>query len=160
MMTAQWWPWFDFELGRRVPARAFTPRPNVDGGVLIITRRQDPLIPPRSRQAFQTMVHKIFTGGGKGIAQIATRAQLFRTTREARRWAIGAGLDPHALPKDLSAHQWVELFQAGKTPRNEVPRFLFLGLCLNFHYFSTGVVFPKLGFDFSRRAVAQALVEP
>lgn len=42
----------------------------------------------------------------------------------------------------------------------EVPRFLFLGLCLNFHYFSTGVVFPKLGFDFSRRAVAQALVEP
>src|SRR5699024_11383810 len=33
MMTAQWWPWFDFELGRRVPARAFTPRPNVDGGV-------------------------------------------------------------------------------------------------------------------------------
>src|SRR5699024_12265525 len=36
MMTAQWWPWFDFELGRRVPARAFTPRPNVDGGVLII----------------------------------------------------------------------------------------------------------------------------
>lgn len=119
MMTAQWWPWFDFELGRRVPARAFTPRPNVDGGVLIITRRQDPLIPPRSRQAFQTMVHKIFTGGGKGIAQIATRAQLFRTTREARRWAIGAGLDPHALPKDLSAHQWVELFQAGKTPRKE-----------------------------------------
>src|SRR5699024_12217460 len=70
-------------------------------------------------QAFQTMVHKIFTGGGKGIAQIATRAQLFRTTREARRWAIGAGLDPHALPKDLSAHQWVELFQAGKTPRKE-----------------------------------------
>lgn len=42
----------------------------------------------------------------------------------------------------------------------EVPRVLFLGLCLNFHYFSTGVVFPKLGFDFSRRAVAQALVEP
>src|SRR5699024_1465899 len=39
MMTPQWWPWFDFELGRRVPARAFTPRPNVDGGVLIITRR-------------------------------------------------------------------------------------------------------------------------
>ena len=52
----------------------------------------------------------------------------------------------------------------GLNPRDdlhvEVPRVLFLGLCLNFHYFSTGVVFPKLGFDFSRRAVAQALVEP
>nr|GKH16013.1 hypothetical protein CE91St29_03260 [Corynebacterium striatum] len=42
----------------------------------------------------------------------------------------------------------------------EVPRVLFLGLCLVFHYFSTGVVFPKIGFYFSRRAVAQALVEP
>ncbi len=40
-----------------------------------------------------------------------------------------------------------------------MPRVLFLGLCLNFHYFSTGVVFPQFGFDFSRRAVAQALVE-
>lgn len=44
--------------------------------------------------------------------------------------------------------------------RCEVSRVLFLGLCLDFHYFSTGVVFPKFGFDFSRRAVAQALVEP
>ncbi|MFS0164015.1 hypothetical protein ACL1E1_13415, partial [Corynebacterium striatum] len=43
---------------------------------------------------------------------------------------------------------------------DEVPRVLFLGLCLVFHYFSTGVVFPKIGFYFSRRAVAQALVEP
>ena len=42
----------------------------------------------------------------------------------------------------------------------EVPRVLFLGICLDFHYFSTGVVFPKFGFDFSRGAVAQALVEP
>ncbi|MBK4141058.1 IS110 family transposase [Corynebacterium macginleyi] len=37
---------------------------------------------------------------------------------------------------------------------NEVPRVLFLGLCLVSHYFSTGVVFPKFGFYFSRRPVA------
>lgn len=44
--------------------------------------------------------------------------------------------------------------------KSEVPWVLFLGICLDFHYFLTGVVFPKFGFDFSRRAVAQALVEP
>lgn len=33
-------------------------------------------------------------------------------------------------------------------------------MCLDFHHFLTWVVFPKFGFDFSRRAVAQALVEP
>ena len=34
MMTAQWAPWFEFTLHSRVPARAFTPRPGVDGGIL------------------------------------------------------------------------------------------------------------------------------
>ena len=28
---------------------------------------------------------------------------------------------------------------------NEVPRVLSLGICLDFHYFLTGVVFPKFG---------------
>ncbi|SPT75765.1 Uncharacterised protein [Arcanobacterium haemolyticum] len=40
-----------------------------------------------------------------------------------------------------------------------MPRVLFLGVCFDFHYFLTGVVVPKFGFDFSRRAVSQALVE-
>lgn len=44
--------------------------------------------------------------------------------------------------------------QHGYTPQHEVPWVLFLGLCLDFHYSLTGVVFPKFGFDFSRRAVA------
>lgn len=63
----------------------------------------------------------------------------------------------HALPRVKS-----EIVDA-LTPvssANEVPRVLFLGICLDFHYFSTGVVFPKFGFDFSRGAVVQALVEP
>lgn len=37
--------------------------------------------------------------------------------------------------------------------KTEVPRVLFLGLCLDFH-------FPKFGFYFSRRAIVQALVKP
>ena len=43
---------------------------------------------------------------------------------------------------------------------NEVPWILFLGFWLDFHYFLTGVVFPKFGFYLSRGVVAQALVEP
>lgn len=120
LMTAQWWPWFSFQLGQRVPTRAFTPRPTVDGGVLTITRRPEPLLPQRHRKHFQSMAHKTFTGRGRGIAQIATRAKLFDTTREARKWAVAAGLDPFALPKDLSAHQWVHLFEAtGATRRTQ-----------------------------------------
>lgn len=41
----------------------------------------------------------------------------------------------------------------------EVPRFLFLGICLVFYYVVTWVMFPKFGFYFSRRMVAEALVQ-
>ncbi|MBS4104936.1 rRNA adenine N(6)-methyltransferase family protein, partial [Tsukamurella paurometabola] len=42
MMTAQWSPWYEFGLGGRIPASAFTPRPSVDAGLLTITRRGTP----------------------------------------------------------------------------------------------------------------------
>lgn len=42
----------------------------------------------------------------------------------------------------------------------EVPRVLFLGVCLDFYYCLRRVLVPKFGFHFSWRAVAQALVKP
>lgn len=41
----------------------------------------------------------------------------------------------------------------------EVPRVLFLGICLVFYYVVTWVMFPKFGLYFSRRMVAEALVQ-
>ena len=70
----------------------------------------------------------------------------------AARWSSGL-----FVAVSRSRNSSVVMFGRGS---GEVPRVLFLGLCLVFHYFSTGVVFPKIGFYFSRRAVAQALVEP
>ena len=42
----------------------------------------------------------------------------------------------------------------------EVPRVLFLGICLVFHYCLWQVLLPKLGFHLDRGSVSQALVEP
>lgn len=120
LMTAQWAPWFTFELGQRVPARAFTPAPSVDGGLLTITRRDQSLLPRSDRGAFQALAHAVFTGRGRGIAEIAARAGLFDRTRDARRWAVRVGLDPLALPKQLSVEQWVDLFRtSGTSPPTE-----------------------------------------
>ncbi|WGP07732.1 23S ribosomal RNA methyltransferase Erm [Bacillus subtilis] len=117
LMTAQWSPWFTFELGQRVPARAFTPAPSVDGGVLTITRRATPLLSRRERKAYQAMAHQVFTGRGRGIVEIATRAGLFDRARDARKWSTASGLDPSALPKDLSARQWADLYRtSGSSP--------------------------------------------
>lgn len=112
LMTAQWGPWFVFELGRRVPARCFTPAPGVDGGVLTLRRRQQPLLSWSERGAFQAMAHRVFTGRGRGVVEITARAGLFQSRRAARAWAAEAGLSPQALPRDLSPEQWVSLFRA------------------------------------------------
>ena len=41
-----------------------------------------------------------------------------------------------------------------------MPRVLFLGICLDFHYFLGRVGFPKLCLNLSWRAIAETLVKP
>lgn len=121
LMTAQWLPWFTFDLGRRVPARAFTPSPSVDGGVLLITRRRDPLLELSQRAAFQELAHRVFTGRGRGIVEILAHSGVLAGKREARRWTSAVGLAEHALPKELTAEQWVDLFRRSRAPRAPRP---------------------------------------
>ncbi|RSN06076.1 23S ribosomal RNA methyltransferase Erm [Streptomyces sp. WAC 05977] len=82
MMTAQWWPWFDFRLAGRVPATAFRPRPGVDGGLLTMTRRERSLVEDTDRERYQDFVRRVFTRPGKEV-----------------------------VPKRLTAHQWAEAFR-------------------------------------------------
>ena len=42
----------------------------------------------------------------------------------------------------------------------EVPRVLFLGICLDRYYFLWRGLLPKIGFHLNRGSVSQALVEP
>lgn len=110
LMTAQWSPWFTFELHARVPAMAFRPRPSVDGGVLVLRRRAEPMLPTGRRADFQHLVHRVFTGRGRGLADILCRAGAFASTGDARRWLQAQGVSPSAVAKDLSPPQWVDVF--------------------------------------------------
>ncbi|MDO5511729.1 23S ribosomal RNA methyltransferase Erm [Corynebacterium sp.] len=112
MMTAQWGPWFTFELGERVPRAAFTPRPGVDGGVLHIRRRVTPLVPTKSRKAFHTLVHALYTGRGRGVVEIITRLKILSSRQAAQAWADRSGVRHTALPSDLSTVQMVSLFES------------------------------------------------
>ncbi|MGW4097676.1 23S ribosomal RNA methyltransferase Erm [Mycobacterium sp. NPDC004974] len=105
MMTAQWWPWFEFGLARKVSADAFRPRPGVDAGLLTIKRRGEPLIPSADRRRYQALAHEVFTARGRGLAQILR-------PHVDRRWLQANGIQPSALPRDLSAQQWAALFAA------------------------------------------------
>lgn len=110
MMTAQWWPWFEFRLHHRVPAAAFRPRPGVDGGLLTITRRRHPLVDARARDRYQDVVRRVFTARGRGIPQILTAALPQMSRHRSLHWTRRHGLAPSALPKSLTPEQWADLF--------------------------------------------------
>jgi 23S rRNA (adenine-N6)-dimethyltransferase len=78
-----WGAWYAASLARRLPRGCFEPRPSVDAGVLVYTRRARPLVPVELAVQYRRFV-----------------AQGFRRGR-------GRG---EALPRDLDAHQWAELF--------------------------------------------------
>jgi 23S rRNA (adenine-N6)-dimethyltransferase len=74
---------------------------------MTVRRRADPLIDFKDRRRYQSMVHQVFTGRGHGIAQILDRGPLPRNTRQ---WLRDNKIRASALPRDLSATQWADLF--------------------------------------------------
>jgi 23S rRNA (adenine-N6)-dimethyltransferase len=109
-LTAQWWPWFDFRLDRRVPATAFRPRPSVDGGILVIQRRTRSLARAADRRAYQAWVRRVFTGRGSSLPVILARAGRM-SQPQARRFCREHGLGDRSLPRDLNAEQWAAAYR-------------------------------------------------
>jgi 23S rRNA (adenine-N6)-dimethyltransferase len=56
LRSTAWAPWWEFRLGRRIAATDFRPVPRVDGGVLVATRRDPPLLPPAMSARYEAFV--------------------------------------------------------------------------------------------------------
>ncbi len=106
MFTASWWPWYEFALAGRVPARAFVPRPAVDGGILVMRRRPSALVPAGERVAYQRMVRAAFTGAGTRLPQ---RLKEHVAPALTKRWLATGARPAAARPQDLRAEDWVAL---------------------------------------------------
>jgi len=115
MLTAQWWPWFEFALAGRVSAESFRPRPSVDGGLLQITRRVPALIPEQERAEYQRLVGGVFAGRGRGVVDVAGRVV---GRRVAAGWAAERGIRTSMLPRDLGADAWSALHATARSISN------------------------------------------
>lgn len=110
LLTASWWPWYEFGLERRIPASAFRPAPSVDGGLLTMRRRVVPLVPTAERGAYQDFVRRVFQASGRGLGEMLVRAGSM-SANQAREWMRRERIHPRALPKDLTAPDWAELWR-------------------------------------------------
>jgi len=108
-LTAQWWPWYEFSLRQRIPSGSFTPRPSVDGGLLVIERRTRPLVTGNPTR-YQQWVRAVFTGPGNGIAEVLARSGGI-ARRDAHAFCHRAGLSTESVPKHLTARQWADAYR-------------------------------------------------
>jgi 23S rRNA (adenine-N6)-dimethyltransferase len=60
LLGARWGPWWEFRRGRRLPAGCFRPRPSVDAAVLVVTRRDPPLLPVAASRKYAAFVARSF----------------------------------------------------------------------------------------------------
>jgi 23S rRNA (adenine-N6)-dimethyltransferase len=117
LLNACWEPWFEFGTGARIPATAFRPRPRVDAAVLIVARRDPPLVDPGFRRDYTSFVTAAFEGAhptvASALARLIPRARFAGLAGE-----LGFGAD--ALPSQLDVHQWAGLFRAAGGGRGAV----------------------------------------
>ena len=61
LLGTTWAPWWEFELGNRIPSTAFRPVPRVEAGHLVVRRRAKPLLPPTMAAAYGNFVRDWWT---------------------------------------------------------------------------------------------------
>jgi 23S rRNA (adenine-N6)-dimethyltransferase len=96
LLGAAWGAWWTFRIDRRLAAVCFEPKPSVDAGVLVVGRRDPPLVPVSEGRAYAEFVRRGFKGGPRAVAP----------PRQVRRVAR------RAAPRHLDVHQWAALFRA------------------------------------------------
>jgi len=117
LLNACWEPWYEFGTGARIAAAAFRPRPRVDTAVLIVTRRDPPLVDPARRRDYTGFVTAAFEGARPTVASALARA-IPRTRFMGVARELGFSAD--ALPSQLDVHQWAGLFRAAGGGRGVV----------------------------------------
>lgn len=82
LVGALWGPWWEFRRGRRLPASTFRPAPHVDAAILTVTRRDRPLLDPRSFGDYERFLRARFrANGARDGTTVATWAHRFARVR-------------------------------------------------------------------------------
>jgi 23S rRNA (adenine-N6)-dimethyltransferase len=86
LLSLSWLPWFELTITRRLHASSFRPVPSTDAAVVTVTRRPDPLLHARERDAYTAYITRAFgEAPGATDADVAEWVARFRAQRPGRR---------------------------------------------------------------------------
>jgi 23S rRNA (adenine-N6)-dimethyltransferase len=109
LVTVRTWPWWEWSLGTRIRRSSFDPQPSVDAAVLMLVRRNQPLVPQRDVRAWTRAVETGFKGvGGSLCASLSTIYPPSRVKVALAR----AGISRDEVVAFVSPDQWMTIFRA------------------------------------------------
>jgi 23S rRNA (adenine-N6)-dimethyltransferase len=111
LLSLGWLPWWELVLARRIPRHGFEPPPSVDAGLLSATRRRNPLLEPRQRLEYVTLVRGAFDHGAWPVRRSLRSAM---PSMAWKRLARERGIHVDARPSDLDVWDWVAVFRLGE----------------------------------------------
>lgn len=100
----------EVSIGMVVPAKLFTPPPKVDSQILVLTRREVPLVSPEASEVFFRVVKAGFSQRRKKLRS-SLSGGLRCTKLEAGQLLAAAQIDPDARPQELGVEHWLRLSQ-------------------------------------------------
>ena len=108
LKTLNWSPWYRFSAGLKVPAKSFHPKPEVDACMMVVPKREPPLVDPRHRHLFRALVHLAFDSYGNAVGKVLR--PIFTNT-QLRRLARDNGFSLASPPSMLTVKQWASVFE-------------------------------------------------
>lgn len=94
-----------------IPAKYFSPPPDVDSAILKITPYAAPVVPEEKRKEFFRLVKTGFSSRRKQL--INNLSSGFRASRvDAKNWLAAAGIEPTRRAETLSVDEWLRLTNA------------------------------------------------
>ena len=101
---------FDVQLGPDVPAAYFTPPPKVDSQVIVMHRREQPLVPVEQRKKFFRLVKAGFSAKRKKLRS-ALAGGLAMDKTAVEKMLDQAGIPPDVRAQELSIADWLKLLE-------------------------------------------------
>lgn len=102
-----WGPWWTFTIERRIPSSRFRPPPRVDAALLVIQRREPPLLPENEVTSYRRLVRELFLRPDRPVVH-TLRHTLGET---AKRLVSDVGVSHGARPTDLRIVDAVALYR-------------------------------------------------
>jgi 23S rRNA (adenine-N6)-dimethyltransferase len=109
LTTVSSWPTVEWALAGQIPRASFRPMPSVDAGVMVLRRRQEPLVPEEFSRRWADAVEVGFHGAGGSL--YASLRSMYPARALASAFAA-AGVDRTTVVAFVHPDEWLAIFRA------------------------------------------------